>query len=101
MITATSAEWGHIKVAPAIAVVALDLPLLAVAALLVSHVTTARNRYGLLRASATRIRARYRPKKMMMMPGSVRTAAMGPTFRRRQSAPRRRPDAISRTCAAG
>jgi|GEM_PF-3561832 len=76
MITVTSAEWGHIEVAPAIAVVALDHPPVAVAALLVSHVTTARNRHGPVRASATQIGARYRPEKMMT-PGSVRTAATG------------------------
>ncbi len=89
-ITVTSAEWGHIEVAPAIAVVALDLPLPAVAVLPVAHVTTARNGYELLRARATQIGARRRPKKMMT-PGGVRSsAAMGPTFRRRQSAPRLR-----------
>jgi hypothetical protein len=94
MITVTSAEWGHIEVAPAVAVVALDLPLPAVAVLPVAHVTTAGNSYGLLRARATQVGARRRPKKMMT-PGGVRSAAMGPTFRRRQSAPhlRRTPSA--------
>jgi len=89
MITVTSAEWGHIEVAPAIAVVALALPLPAVAVLPVAHVTTARNSYGPLRARATQIGARRRPKKVMT-PGGVRSAAMAPTFRRRQSAPRLR-----------
>ncbi len=40
---------GYIEVAPAIAVAALDLRFPAVTVLHVAHVTTARNRYGLLR----------------------------------------------------
>src|SRR3989442_1445616 len=88
---------GYIEVAPAIAVAALGLRFPAVAALHVAHVTTARNRYGLLRRVIP-IGARYRPRKTTM-PRGVRTAAMGPAFCRRQSAPRMRPDAISRPCA--
>src|SRR6266851_1520953 len=44
--------------------------------------------------------ARGTGRRKMMMPRSVRTAAMGPTFRRRQSAPRMHPDAARARLAA-